>query len=122
MSADSHVTYPYDLRSFNRYSFVYNNSLKFFDPTGYDAWSHENSDGSSHYNLIEHGHSIGSGSSGSSNGVGTTASAPITDPNSTPASGLGVLIAGASVLSWDNLFSFGVRLESAHRHSRVLNN
>ncbi len=35
MSADPFVQNPYDLRSFNRYSYVYNNPLKNFDPSGY---------------------------------------------------------------------------------------
>jgi RHS repeat-associated protein len=36
MSADSIIPNPYDLRAFNRYSYVYNNPLKLFDPTGHD--------------------------------------------------------------------------------------
>ena len=36
MSADTIIPNPYDLRAFNRYSYVYNNPLKLFDPTGHD--------------------------------------------------------------------------------------
>ena len=80
MSADPNVTNPYDLRSFNRYSYVYNNPLKLFDPTGFDAWAHENSDGSTHYNPTEHGlGNLGGSHSGNSNNV---ASEPVNDPNS----------------------------------------
>ena len=78
MSADPNVTNPYDLRSFNRYSYVYNNPLKLFDPTGFDAWAHENSDGSTHYNPTEHGlGNLGGSHSENSNNV---ASKPVTDP------------------------------------------
>lgn len=66
MSADPHVTNFYDLRSFNRYSYVYNNPLRYFDPSGFDAWSHENSDGGTSYNPTEHGHGLGGISPGSS--------------------------------------------------------
>jgi RHS repeat-associated protein len=37
MSADPHIQAPYNLKSFNRYSYVWNNPLKLFDPTGYDT-------------------------------------------------------------------------------------
>ncbi len=36
MSADPYVQAPTDLRTFNRYSYVWNNPLKGFDPTGYE--------------------------------------------------------------------------------------
>lgn len=37
MSADPLVQAPYNLKSFNRYSYVWNNSLKLWDPSGFDA-------------------------------------------------------------------------------------
>ena len=37
MSANPIIQAPYNLKSFNRYSYVWNNPLKMFDPTGYDA-------------------------------------------------------------------------------------
>ncbi len=37
MSADPNIQAPYNLKSFNRYSYVWNNPLKMFDPTGFDA-------------------------------------------------------------------------------------
>ena len=36
MSADSHVTFPLNLQSFNRYAYVLNNPLGYTDPTGND--------------------------------------------------------------------------------------
>ena len=38
MSADPHVTDPYNLQSFNRYAYVLNNPLSLTDPTGYEPW------------------------------------------------------------------------------------
>ncbi len=38
MSADPIVQAPYNLKSFNRYSYVWNNPLVMFDPTGYSAY------------------------------------------------------------------------------------
>jgi len=35
MSADPNVIHPYNLKDFNRYSYVWNNPLKMFDPSGY---------------------------------------------------------------------------------------
>lgn len=35
MSADPTVPNPFDPESFNRYSYVLNNPLKMFDPTGF---------------------------------------------------------------------------------------
>ena len=37
MSADPIVQTPEDLRSFNRYSYVWNNPMRMFDPTGFEA-------------------------------------------------------------------------------------
>ncbi len=37
MSADSIIQSPYNLKSFNRYSYVWNNPLKMWDSSGYDA-------------------------------------------------------------------------------------
>lgn len=37
MSADPTVQIPYNLKSSNRYSYVWNNPLKLFDPTGYSV-------------------------------------------------------------------------------------
>lgn len=36
-SPDPHVTYPTMAQNFNRYAYVYNNPLKYIDPTGYDG-------------------------------------------------------------------------------------
>lgn len=36
LSADKKITYPDNLQSFNRYAYVLNNPLTFFDPNGYD--------------------------------------------------------------------------------------
>jgi hypothetical protein len=38
VSADSTIQAPYNLKSFNRYSYVWNNPLTMFDPTGYNAY------------------------------------------------------------------------------------
>lgn len=63
MSADPHVTDPYDLRSFNRYSYVWNNPLAMTDPSGYDGKPGENDtgcgcgDGYSSYNFNSDGNS-----------------------------------------------------------------
>jgi RHS repeat-associated protein len=45
MSADPNVFHPYNLKDFNRYSYVWNNPLKMFDPTGYIAQESSDSDG-----------------------------------------------------------------------------
>jgi RHS repeat-associated protein len=37
MSADPIIQAPYNLKSFNRYSYVWNNPLKFFDPAGFEV-------------------------------------------------------------------------------------
>jgi RHS repeat-associated protein len=37
MSADPIIQAPYNLKSFNRYSYVWNNPLKFFDPDGFEV-------------------------------------------------------------------------------------
>jgi hypothetical protein len=39
MSADPIIQAPYNLKSFNRYSYVWNNPLKFFDPAGFEVWA-----------------------------------------------------------------------------------
>ncbi|OYQ38643.1 hypothetical protein CHU94_14410 [Rhodoferax sp. TH121] len=39
MSADPIIQSPDDLRSFNRYSYVWNNPMRMFDPTGFFSWS-----------------------------------------------------------------------------------
>jgi RHS repeat-associated protein len=39
MSADPIIQAPYNLKSFNRYSYVWNNPLKFFDPAGFEVWN-----------------------------------------------------------------------------------
>jgi RHS repeat-associated protein len=39
MSADPIIQSPYNLNSFNRYSYVWNNPLKFFDPAGFEVWN-----------------------------------------------------------------------------------
>lgn len=39
MSADPTLQFPYDLRSFNRYSYVHNNPLSYFDADGYGLWT-----------------------------------------------------------------------------------
>lgn len=66
MSADPHVTYPLNLQSFNRYAYVLNNPLRYTDPSGFDAWSHEDSDGRSTYNPSTNGGGLGGISPGSS--------------------------------------------------------
>ncbi|OYQ43400.1 hypothetical protein CHU94_00135 [Rhodoferax sp. TH121] len=38
MSADPIVQSPYNLKSFNRYSYVWNNPMRMFDPTGFKAY------------------------------------------------------------------------------------
>jgi hypothetical protein len=35
LSADTYVQFPYDLQSYNRYSYVHNNPLTYNDPSGY---------------------------------------------------------------------------------------
>ncbi|MDP2030516.1 MAG: SpvB/TcaC N-terminal domain-containing protein [Thiobacillus sp.] len=40
VSADSYIQSPYDLQSFNRYSYVFNNPMGNTDPTGYFSWKH----------------------------------------------------------------------------------
>lgn len=47
LSADPYVTFPNDGQSYNRYSYVMNQPLGFTDPTGYDAYSSEDSSGNS---------------------------------------------------------------------------
>jgi len=37
MTPDPTVAYPYNLQSFNRYSYVLNNPLRFIDPTGFEC-------------------------------------------------------------------------------------
>ncbi len=37
LSADSYIQAPYDTQSFNRYSYVMNNPLKYTDPSGFEA-------------------------------------------------------------------------------------
>lgn len=66
MSADPHVTYPLNLQSFNRYAYVLNNPFKYKDPSGFDAWSHEDSDGGSTYNPSTNGGGLGGISPGNS--------------------------------------------------------
>ncbi len=39
LSADPYVQSPYQTNSFNRYSYVWNNPLKYTDPTGFNAFS-----------------------------------------------------------------------------------
>lgn len=41
MSADPHVTFPGDMQSYNRYSYVLNQPFAWTDPSGYDAWGGE---------------------------------------------------------------------------------
>ncbi len=48
MSADASIPDPYGLQSFNRYSYVYNNPLKLFDPTGFEPWG-STSEGSTQF-------------------------------------------------------------------------
>jgi hypothetical protein len=45
MSADPRIQAPYNLKSFNRYSYVWNNPLKFFDPTGFGTDANGNNTG-----------------------------------------------------------------------------
>ncbi|OGB33216.1 MAG: hypothetical protein A3F78_08615 [Burkholderiales bacterium RIFCSPLOWO2_12_FULL_61_40] len=40
MSSDPTIPNPYELQSFNRYSYVLNNPLFYTDPTGYEYWGH----------------------------------------------------------------------------------
>jgi RHS repeat-associated protein len=47
LSADPNVTYPEDMASYNRYSYVLNRPLGLTDPSGYDPWFTENSAGKS---------------------------------------------------------------------------
>jgi RHS repeat-associated protein len=39
MSADPFIQAPFNLKSFNRYSYVWNNPLSMWDPTGYGAYA-----------------------------------------------------------------------------------
>jgi RHS repeat-associated protein len=45
MSADPIIQAPYNLKSFNRYSYVWNNPLKMWDPTGFDALTNPGGNG-----------------------------------------------------------------------------
>jgi len=69
MSADPIIQSPFDLRSFNRYSYVWNNPMRMFDPTGFDAWSREDSNGKTNYNPTDHGYGLGGISPGNSSSV-----------------------------------------------------
>nr|WP_321277961.1 RHS repeat-associated core domain-containing protein [uncultured Vibrio sp.] len=66
LSADPHIQAPYLVNSFNRYSYVMNNPLKYTDPTGF-FWSEVGEAISSAWSSVS---SFFSGSSSSSGGSG----------------------------------------------------
>ncbi|OGB30720.1 MAG: hypothetical protein A3F78_04265 [Burkholderiales bacterium RIFCSPLOWO2_12_FULL_61_40] len=69
MSADPFIQAPYNLKSFNRYSYVWNNPLKMWDPTGYNAY-HDSYSGAGYGSTNTENSSDTSGVGGVSDGHG----------------------------------------------------
>lgn len=89
MSADPSVPNPFNLQSFNRYSYVRNNPLRLFDPTGFeDTDGSDPGDGSGSQTDSSDASADSDSSVGTSFSISGLIDSDIAGPNSTPTGGL----------------------------------